>query len=74
MDSNFHFLYFQHLVYRAFWSSYSQHSYYQHQCLNISTYRTWVVHPPYTESILVSLAKASSIALSFGLQHFSRVG
>lgn len=68
------FFIFQGLVYRAFWSTYSQRSYYQRQCLSTSTYRVLVVHPLYTENTLVSLATASSIDLIFGLQHFSRIG
>lgn len=68
------FFIFQCLVYKALWSAYSQHSYYQYQCLSTSTYRIWELHSLATESILVSLARATSIALMLGLQHFSKVG
>lgn len=68
------FLIFQCLVYKPLWNAASQHSQYQYQCLSTSTYIIWVLHPIDTECILVSLARATTIALILGLQHFSKAG
>lgn len=68
------FFIFQCLVYKALQSAYSQHSYYPYQCLSTSTYSIGALYPIDTENILISLARATSIALILGLQHFPKVG